>query len=99
MQSKQYQNSLKEALKNLVKVNESIFDSLVFIETQGELKEWNSSVPIGEDHHFEFELFKNSVDTNIQLLVKLIETVDDTFQSIKNINGIEIFEEEEEGNE
>ena len=96
MQSEQYKNSLKEALKNLVKVNESIFDSLVFIETQGELKEWNSSVPIGEEHHFEFELFKNSVDTNVQLLVKLMESVDETYQSIKNINSIVIEEEEEE---
>lgn len=99
MQSEQYKNSLKETLKNLVKVNESIFDTMVFVETQGNLKEWGSTVPMGEVHQFDFELFKNSTDTNVQLLAKLIESVDETFQSIKNINGIEIFEEEEEGNE
>ena len=99
MQSEQYKNSLKEALKNLLKVNESIFDSLVFIETQGELKEWNSSVPIGEVHQFDFDLFKNSVDTNVQLLVKLIESVDETYQSIKNLNGLEMPDEEEAENE
>jgi len=55
---------------------------------QGDLKEWNNSVPIGETHQFDFELFKNSDDTNIQMLVKLIETVDETFESIKNINSI-----------
>jgi hypothetical protein len=55
---------------------------------QGDLKEWNNTVPIGETHQFDFELFKNSDDTNIQMLAKLIETVDETFESIKNINNI-----------
>ena len=57
---------------------------------QGELKEWNDTVPIGEVHEFDFMLFKNSADTNILLLVKLMEAVDSTFESIKNINAIEI---------
>lgn len=88
MQTDNYKENLKEALKNLIKVNESIFNSLIDISMQGDLKEWNNAVPIGETHQFDFELFKNSDDTNIQLLVKLIETVDNTFESIKNINSI-----------
>jgi len=31
----------------------------------GELNEWSRSAPIGETHYFDFELFKNCVDTNI----------------------------------
>ncbi len=38
-------------------------------------------------------IIKNSDDTNIQLLVKLMETVDETFESIKNINNIKLDEE------
>ena len=60
---------------------------------QGELKEFNDSVPIGEVHQFEFDVFKNCDDTNIQLLVKLIENIGETFETIKNINSIEINEE------
>ena len=60
---------------------------------QGDLKEWNDSVPVGEVHNFNFELFKNSCDANIQLLVTLIEKVDETFESIKNLNCI-VFEED-----
>lgn len=90
MQSDSYKENLKEALKNLIKVNESIFNSLIDISMQGDLKEWNNEVPIGETHQFDFELFKNSGDTNIQLLVKLIENVDATFETIKNINSIEL---------
>ena len=92
MQPDNYKENLKEALKNLIKVNESIFNSLIDISMQGDLKEWNNAVPIGETHQFDFELFKNSGDTNIQLLVKLIENVDATFETIKNINSIQLAE-------
>ena len=92
MQPDNYKENLKEALKNLIKVNESIFNSLIDISIQGDLKEWNNAVPIGETHQFDFELFKNSGDTNIQLLVKLIENVDATFETIKNINNIQLDE-------
>jgi hypothetical protein len=93
MQTENYRANLKEALKNLIKVNESIYGSCIDISVQGDLREWNNCVPIGEVHQFEFELFKNSDDTNIQLLVKLIETVDETFESIKNINNIKLEED------
>jgi hypothetical protein len=90
MQQNNYRENLKETLKNLIKINQSIYSSLIDISVQGELKEWNNSVPIGETHQFDFQIFKNSDDTNIQLLVKLMESVDETYESIKNINSISI---------
>lgn len=90
MNTDNYKENLKEALLNLISVNESIFNSLIDISMQGDLKNWNDSVPIGETHQFSFELFKNSNDINIQLLTKIIEKVDETFESIKNINSIQI---------
>ena len=71
---------------------------MIHVLTQGTLKEWNNEVPIGEVHQFDWELFKNSDDTNIQRLVKLIETVDQTCQTIQNINAIKIQEAEDNGN-
>ena len=77
-----------EALKNLISVNESIFDSLVYISKQSELKEWNDSVTNGEVHNFNYDdIFTNSSATLILLLVKLIEQVDETFTNLTNING------------
>ena len=57
---------------------------------QGELKEFNDAVPIGEVHQFDFDVFKNCDDTNIQMLVKIIEDVDAVYERMKNINGIEM---------
>ena len=90
MQTDNYRENLKEALKNLIRVNESIYRSIIDVSMQGELKEFNDAVPIGEVHQLDFELFKNSDDTNVQLLIKLMETVDETFESIKNINSINL---------
>ena len=92
MQTDNYKENLKEALKNLIRVNESIFNLLIDISMQGDLKEWNDTVPIGETHQFDFEVFKNSDDSNIKLLVELIEKVDATFETIKNINSIQFDE-------
>ena len=80
MQVVKYRNSLKEALESLVKANEIIFDSLVNVETQGNLMVWNSSVPAGEVHQFDFEIFRNSDDINVQLLVKVLENISGTIQ-------------------
>jgi len=90
MQTDNYRENLKEALRNLIKVNESIYSSIIDVSMQGELKEFNDAVPIGEVHQLDFELFKNSDDTNVQLLIKLMETVNETFESIKNINSINL---------
>ena len=64
-----YKDSIKDASQALVKANEIIFDSLINVETQGDLKEWNSTVPEREIHQFDFEIFRNSGDLNVQLLV------------------------------
>jgi hypothetical protein len=95
MQTEFYRDSLKDALKNLVEVNSMIYNSLIPLAMTGELKDWSNSVPIGEVHNFAFDLFRNCEDTNIQHLVKLIETVDATYNTIKNLNAIEMEEDEE----
>jgi len=94
MQSENYRETLKDALKNLSEVNLMIYNSLIPIAMTGELKEWNESVPVGEIHNFPFDLFKSCEDANVQLLVKLIETVEETYQTIKNVNAIKTEEED-----
>ncbi len=94
MQSENYRETIKDALKNLVAVNGQIFNSIVPVAMLGELKDWNDSVPVGEEYQFSFDLFKNCEDTNIQLLVKLVEKVEETFQTMVYINNINLDEEE-----
>ena len=69
---------------------------MIDLITAGELSDWNASVPVGEILSFDWDLFKNCDDTNIAMVVKCIELVDSTYNSIKNINAIEINENEED---
>lgn len=95
MQSESYRENLVEALRTLIKANNSIYSSIIDISMQGELKEFNDSVPVGEVHEFDFAIFKNSDDINIQLLIGLMGKVEETYESIVNINALPIEEEEE----
>lgn len=93
MNFKNYHSNLKDALKKLIDVNNTIYSSIIDIAMQGELSEWNDSVPIGEVHQFDFEIFKNSEDVNIHLLVNLFEKVNETYEAIKGINYIDLDDE------
>ncbi len=48
MQKENYQANLKKALKYLIKLDESIYGSLIDISMQGDLKVWNDTISIGE---------------------------------------------------
>lgn len=43
-----------------------------------------------------FELLKKARDINIQLMVRLIEKVNETYRMIKNVNFIEVKEDGKE---
>ena len=43
-----------------------------------------------------FELLKKGMDINIQLMVRLIEKVNETYRMIKNVNFIELKEDGKE---
>ena len=43
MQKENYQANLKEALKYLIKVNESLYGSVIDISLLGDLKEWKDT--------------------------------------------------------
>ena len=50
---------------------------------QCELKEIYFSVAIGEVHKLDFELLINRNDTNVQLLIKLMEGINEIFKKNK----------------
>ena len=98
MQTEHYRDNLQAALQTLIGVNRSLYLNVIGVAMQGELKDFNDAVPVGEVHKFDFAIFENCTDTNIQLLVKLMRAVDETFLSIQNINDI-AWEYGEIGNE
>lgn len=90
MNYKNYRDSLKDTLRELVKIRGTVYTSMFEIIMQGELSEWSESVPIGEVHEFDFAIFQNSEDANIGLLVELYEQINSTIEAIKGINYIDL---------
>ncbi|MBX3164112.1 MAG: hypothetical protein KF900_06485 [Bacteroidetes bacterium] len=89
MQSENYRENLEDALRNLLNVYDSIYASIVNVVMQGELKEWNDIIEIGEEYNISYELLKSCDDTNVLLLVELLDKIETTLETLKNINGME----------
>jgi hypothetical protein len=89
MQTDHYQERLIETVTKLVDIRQQVFDLLFQVAITGELKEWSDSVPVGEFHNFTREMFEGCTDTNMQVLVKLLDNVESTVDCICNLNNID----------
>ena len=49
----------------------SLYTSIVNLFMQGDMPDWSSSVPIGEEHTFDAFLLETSNDSNIKELLTL----------------------------
>jgi hypothetical protein len=50
-------------------------------------------------HQFDFDIFKNSEDVSVRLLVKVLENIGETIKTIVNVNALDMDEVEEEDKE
>ena len=88
MQEDNYKESLKATIDKLIAIRGELFNCMLEVAMQGELKEWNESVPVGEEMVFSKELFEGCTDNNIQLIVKLVKEVEGTCDTMCNLNSI-----------
>lgn len=99
MQTDTYRETLTETVNKFVDIRQQVFDLLFQVAITGELKEWSDSVPAGEVHSFTREMFEGCNDINMQVLVKLLNNVENTVDSLCNLNNIEfpITQKDEDG--
>jgi hypothetical protein len=85
-----YRAGLISALDKMIEANNCLFDGAVSIALSGELKDWSDTVPVGEVHTFEFDLLKNSQDSNVRMMIDMMEQIQEMYDRICNLNGIEM---------
>jgi len=85
-----YKETLLSSVNKLVEIRESIFAIILYLSLAGELKEWEANIEIGETFEFTKELFLSIKDENVQSLVKLLDAVENTFDTLININNLKI---------
>ena len=56
----------------------------------GELAEWNKTIEVGTAISFTKDIFEGCSDTNIQLLLKLLHHLEQTKDSLININNLDL---------
>ena len=89
MSDNYYLESLIDATKSLVEMRQSIYDTIFHVAMTGELSEWNKTIEIGTEIKFTIDIFEGCTDSNIHLLLKLMAEVDQTIDSLININGLD----------
>ena len=77
--------SINEVIDTLTKVKEEIFDSIITLLLDGECKP-PPNRPLGETYPYDYKLYaKESFDPNVQLLNKLIASIDDILNKLTEI--------------
>jgi len=94
MSTDPYKQSLTDAAARLIHIRELLFDATFQVAIANELRDWSDTVEVGEVHTISKELLESCSDTNVQLLTKLLTNVERTCDSLLNLNGLELEEED-----
>lgn len=85
---KAYRNRVIETLVLLGEIRNQLFTQIVNIASDGEMKEILNVLKEGDYYTFEMDQFENSSDANIVRLMALCKEIEDTFDSIQNVNAV-----------
>lgn len=90
-----YRDKILLSYVALAKTYDALTDRIINVGMLGEFAEVNQSFVESDTFRFDLEMFRDSKDQNLQLLFELFDKLEETMNSLANINGIT--EEELEG--
>lgn len=85
-----YRNKLIEAINYLSDCEGEIFTKMLNVAMSGEFKEIDEVFEEGDIYEFDIEQFRNSKDINVEKLVALHDHMNETIESIANLNAIDL---------
>jgi hypothetical protein len=68
--------------------HEALMERIINVGMTGKYAEVNEVFQPGDTFKFDVEMFRDSKDQNLQLLFILFDTLEETMNSLANINGI-----------
>ena len=83
-----YRNLLIETINKLEDFNSIMYDSVLNLSMQGELKEVDDLFENGEIVNFKLADFRELSDQNVRQLIELMDSINKKNQTLKNINAI-----------
>jgi hypothetical protein len=88
MQPLDYRQTIVEALNVLNVAQIKIFTAMVNVGMAGSLSDLADAYDLGEVVDFEIEMFAESGDANLEIIIKLISQMEAARQSLMNLNVI-----------
>jgi len=88
MENLKYRKSLIIAYNYLLESYEHTFNSALILAMEGELKEINSAFEIGDTYTFQEDHLNDIKDINVINLLALRKKIEDSLNTMANINAI-----------
>jgi hypothetical protein len=83
-----YKQCLIETIQKLKEGGDDVFTQAVNLTMKGERKDLNDRFETGDEVRFYMEDLESVSDPNVQKLVALLDTMEETMNSLANINGL-----------
>ncbi len=90
-----YQQSIIDTIQQLQEAGDQVFTQALNIAMNGERKDLNDRFEVGDEVRFYLEDLEAVNDPNVQHLVALLGRIQETMDSLRNINGLNENDEED----
>ncbi|QDH77949.1 hypothetical protein FKX85_02410 [Echinicola soli] len=84
-----YKDALKESCSTIEEARDLVFTALINVAMTGEYKDIDELFEEGDVVRFSTAHFLNSEDNNIQMLLALVGQLEQTHDSLLNLNGLD----------
>lgn len=91
-----YREKIILAYRAMLETHEELIDRIINVGMCGEFAEINQVFKEGDTYKFNLEQFRGTDDANLNLLLKLFDELEETMNSLVNLNGITEEELEDE---
>jgi hypothetical protein len=83
-----YREKIILAYRSLLKTHQELSDQIINLGMTGEFSEINETFKAGETYDFTIDQFRGTSDSNLNLLLKLFDELEEVMNSLANINRI-----------
>ena len=94
--STSYRNKIILTYRALLETHEELMERIINVGMTGQYAEINSCFEKGDSFKFDLEMFRDSKDQNLQLLLELFDELENVMNTLANVNGITEEELEDE---
>ena len=91
-----YRNKIILTYRALLEIHEELMERIINMGMTGEFAEINEIFREGDTFKFDLEMFRDSKDQNLQLLLGFFDELENVMNTLANVNGITEEELEDE---